>query len=156
RPVERDAIVLRYFENKTLQEVGAALGVEERAAQKRVARSLERLRALLSKRGVVLTTALTAGVMSAHSVQAAPIGVAASVTAVAAKSAAASSSTAAIIQEVLKVMAWAKAKAMIPIGVAAVLAVGTSAVVIETKTDWFQGGPAWADDPANWSTDGYR
>lgn len=36
---DRDAIVLRYFENKSLQEVGLALGVEERAAQKRVSRS---------------------------------------------------------------------------------------------------------------------
>ena len=32
RDGDRDAIVLRYFENKSLQEVGAALGVEERAA----------------------------------------------------------------------------------------------------------------------------
>ena len=34
---DRDAIVLRFFENKSLREVGLALGVEERAAQKRVA-----------------------------------------------------------------------------------------------------------------------
>src|SRR5579871_5190873 len=38
READRNAIVLRYFENKSLQQVGVALGVEERAAQKRVAR----------------------------------------------------------------------------------------------------------------------
>jgi len=41
RDKDRDAIVLRYFENKCLKEVGAALGIEERAAPKRVGRSLE-------------------------------------------------------------------------------------------------------------------
>ena len=43
RATDRDALVLRYFENKTLPQVGAALGVEERAAQKRVTRALEKL-----------------------------------------------------------------------------------------------------------------
>jgi len=41
---DRNAIVLRFFENRSLKEVGGALGVEERAAQKRVARGLEKLR----------------------------------------------------------------------------------------------------------------
>ena len=31
RQPDRDALVLRYFENKSLQEVGAALGLQERA-----------------------------------------------------------------------------------------------------------------------------
>jgi len=38
RDKERDRFLLRYFENKNLREVGAALGMEERAAQKRVTR----------------------------------------------------------------------------------------------------------------------
>src|SRR6185436_11854854 len=50
REKDRDAIVLRFFENKSLREVGAALGLEERTAQKRVARGLEKLRAYFSKR----------------------------------------------------------------------------------------------------------
>ncbi len=36
---DRDALVLRFFENKSLPEVGKALGVGERAAQKRVGRA---------------------------------------------------------------------------------------------------------------------
>ena len=34
RQTDRDAVVLRYFENKSLREVGGALGLQERAAQK--------------------------------------------------------------------------------------------------------------------------
>ena len=40
---DRDAIVLRFFENKSLGEVGAALGASEDAAKMRVNRALEKL-----------------------------------------------------------------------------------------------------------------
>src|SRR5262245_38599210 len=42
--LDRDAVILRYFENKSLQEVGAALGSSEDAAQKRLVRAVEKLR----------------------------------------------------------------------------------------------------------------
>src|ERR1035438_1641012 len=42
---DRAALVLRYFQNKTAREIAAALRMEEEAAQKRVARALEKLRA---------------------------------------------------------------------------------------------------------------
>src|ERR1019366_4761933 len=38
---DRSAILLRYFENKTLREVGKALGTSDDAAQKRVSRAVE-------------------------------------------------------------------------------------------------------------------
>src|ERR1017187_2617283 len=49
---DRNAIVLRFFENKNLSEVGAALGASEDAAKMRVNRALEKLRKIFSKRGV--------------------------------------------------------------------------------------------------------
>ena len=73
RDKDRDAIVLRFFENKSLQEVGAALGLEERAAQKRVARGLEKLRAIFAKRGVDSTATGIAETISANSIQVAPL-----------------------------------------------------------------------------------
>lgn len=73
RQTDRDALVLRYFENKSLKEVGAALGVQERAAQKRVNRGLEKLRVLFAKRGVALSTGAMAGAISANSAPAAPV-----------------------------------------------------------------------------------
>lgn len=57
RAKDRDAILLRYFQNKSLREVAECLGVEERAAQKRVSRSLEKLRGFFAKRGLTLTAA---------------------------------------------------------------------------------------------------
>ena len=41
---DRAALLLRFFENKSLREVGVALGVSDDTAQKRVTRALERLR----------------------------------------------------------------------------------------------------------------
>ncbi len=41
---DRNAVVLRFFENKNLDEVGAALGASEDAAKMRVNRALEKLR----------------------------------------------------------------------------------------------------------------
>ncbi len=94
RDKDRDAIVLRFFENKNLREVGAALGLEERAAQKRVARGLEKIRAFFATRGVDSTATGIAETISAHSVQAAPVALAKTISAVAvAKGAAASTST---------------------------------------------------------------
>ena len=43
RPAERDALVLRVTQGLTLAEVGAALGISEEAAKKRVQRALRRL-----------------------------------------------------------------------------------------------------------------
>ncbi|HEY1490958.1 MAG TPA: sigma-70 family RNA polymerase sigma factor, partial [Verrucomicrobiae bacterium] len=78
---DRNAIALRYFENKTAAEIARALAVSEDAAHKRVARAIEKLRKIFAKRGVVLSGAAIAGAVSAHSVQAAPAGLAAIVSA---------------------------------------------------------------------------
>jgi len=71
---DRSAVVLRYFENKTLMDVGTALGLSEDGARMRVNRALEQLRAIFAKRGVTLSTTLIAGRISANAVQAAPAG----------------------------------------------------------------------------------
>ena len=111
---ERHAIVLRFFDGKSMREVGAALGANENAAKKRVGRALEKLRNFFTKRGVSSTTILIGEAISAHSVQAAPAVLAKSVSAVAvAKGAAASASTLTLIKGALKIMAWTKAKTTI-------------------------------------------
>ncbi len=128
---DRHAVVLRFFDGKSLREVGAALGANEEAAKKRVSRALEKLRAFFARRGVSSTTAIIAGAISANSVQAAPVALAKSVTAIAvAKGAAASGSTLTLIQGALKIMAWTKAKTAIVVGVAMILAAGTTPVII--------------------------
>jgi RNA polymerase sigma factor (sigma-70 family) len=124
---DRDAVVLRYFENKSLSEIGSALGMEERAAQKRVQRALEKLRRHFTQRGVVSTTAIIADAVSAHSVQAAP----AAVTAVAiAKGAAAGSSTLTLIKGALKLMAWTKVKTAVIVAVATLAGLSVTTVAV--------------------------
>jgi uncharacterized protein (TIGR03435 family) len=131
-PTDRDALVLRYFENKSLREVGDALGLQERAAQKRVARGLEKLHAFFARRAIASTTAIIAGAVSAHSIQAAPVALTKSITAVAVtKGAAAGSSTLTLIKGALKIMAWTKAKTLVVAGAAVLFATGTTVVVVE-------------------------
>lgn len=76
---DRAAVLLRYFENKSLREVGAALGASENAAQKRLARAVEQLREFLARRGVTVGTGGLAITVSANAVQAAPVGLAAAI-----------------------------------------------------------------------------
>ena len=119
---DRNAIVLRFFENKSLQEVGAGLGASEDAAKIRVSRALEKLRKIFGKRGLTLSAMLIAGAVSAGSVQAAPVGLAVTVTAAAAKGAAISGSTLTLVKGALKIMAWTKAKTAVVTSTAMILA----------------------------------
>jgi RNA polymerase sigma factor (sigma-70 family) len=70
---DRTAILLRYFEKKSLSEVGTALGTGEDAAQKRVSRAVERLREFFSKRKVAVGASALVALLSANAVQAVPI-----------------------------------------------------------------------------------
>jgi RNA polymerase sigma factor (sigma-70 family) len=123
---DRHAVVLRFFDGKSMREVGAALGASEDAAKMRLNRAVEKLRGFFTKRGVVLPATVLTAAISANSVQAAPAVLAKTATTVAfAKGAAASGSTFALIKGALKVMAWTKAKIAAGVGVAVILATGT-------------------------------
>src|SRR6185295_12331249 len=76
---DRTAVLLRYFENKSLREVGQTLGTSDDAAQKRVSRAIERLREFFAKRGVTVGASGLGVVISANAVQAAPVGLAAAI-----------------------------------------------------------------------------
>jgi RNA polymerase sigma factor (sigma-70 family) len=77
KPTDRAALVLRYFQNKSLREVGQSLGVSEDGAQKRVSRATEQLKHFLSKRGVAVGSSGLALALTANAVQAAPVGLSA-------------------------------------------------------------------------------
>jgi RNA polymerase sigma factor (sigma-70 family) len=80
---DRSAILLRYFENKNLREVGESLKISDDAAQKRVSRAVERLREFFSKRNVTVGAGGLAVLISANAVQSAPVGLAATISAAA-------------------------------------------------------------------------
>jgi len=131
---DRNVVVLRFFENKTAAEVGAALKLTEAAAHKRVNRALDKLRKMFSKRGVTLSAAMIAGTVAANSVQAAPAGLAATVTAAAASGASISATITTLVKGTMKTMTWLKLKFAIGVGVVALLAGGAATVAV-SQTD---------------------
>jgi RNA polymerase sigma factor (sigma-70 family) len=129
---DHNAIVLRFFEGKSFGDVSRALGTSEDAAKKRVRRAVEKLRAFFDKRRLTLSTGVIARAISANSVQAAPIGLAASVKAAAAHGTNVATWTLILTETTLKIMAWTKLKTAVVVGVAAILAVGTATVATRT------------------------
>jgi RNA polymerase sigma factor (sigma-70 family) len=121
KETDREAILLRYFENRPLAEVGAKLGLRENTARMRVERALEKLRALLAKRGIATTSALVETI-SAHAVQLAPTNIAAALAT--ASITAAGTGTWAL----LKIMTATKLKLSF---VTLVIAAGTTAFVVQ-------------------------
>ena len=83
KPDDREAVVLRFFAQRSFAEIGTALRITEEAARKRVDRALEKLQATLSLRGITSTvtalgTALTAaGITSAPATLVGPVAAAA-------------------------------------------------------------------------------
>lgn len=122
---DRTAILLRYFENKSLREVGEAVGASEDTAQKRVSRAVERLREFFSARKVAVVGASgLAAMISANAIQAAPSGLTATIaTGAVAASAIISTSTAIAITKTIamtttqKIIIAAVAAGAIVIGV---------------------------------------
>ena len=120
--VERDVLLWRYFEQRTAEQIGERLGLTSEAAQKRVARALDRLRGILAQRGLSAPTANLAALISTHAVQSAPVGLAAS--AIAAATAASTTLPAATTLQIL--MASTKAK----LSVAALLAASVTTPMV--------------------------
>jgi RNA polymerase sigma factor (sigma-70 family) len=81
---DRDALLLRYFERKSAREMAQTLGMSEDAAQKRVSRAVERLRECFAQRGIRIGANGIVVVISAHAVQAAPVGLVATISTAAA------------------------------------------------------------------------
>lgn len=69
---DRMAVLLRYFDNMSLREVGQKLGTSDDTARKRVNRAVERLRDVLAKKGVTVGAVGLAGAISTNAVKAAP------------------------------------------------------------------------------------
>jgi|GEM_PF-1230630 len=127
---DRDALFLRYLEEKPLREVGDTLGLTEDAARKRVTRALDKLRRILSRRGTNISIGvLTAGLgAEAGAASTAVAGSSAALTASIVSSglsvANGTAVTSALLTEVIAAMKWAKIKW------GAALAVGTVSVAL--------------------------
>lgn len=77
---DRDVLLLRYFERKSAREMAEMLGISAEAAQKRVNRAVDRLRECFASRGVAVGASGLVVLISTNAVQAAPVGLAVTVT----------------------------------------------------------------------------
>ena len=118
---DRNALLLRFFEQRPMRDVGASLGLSEEAARKRVARALKKLRRILSRRGTEVSTgALIAGLTHEGSTAAAEIGRATKIAAVALADLAAGAGVAAVgsalLADALAAWRWAQIKTVLGVG----------------------------------------
>jgi len=124
KETDREAILLRYFENQPFIQVGAKLGLNENAARMRVERALEKLRDIFTRRGITTATAL-ASVISANAIQIAPANLAAMLTTTSIAAAGTGTFT------LLKIMSMTKLKLAFN---ALVVAGAATAIVIQHQT----------------------
>jgi RNA polymerase sigma factor (sigma-70 family) len=76
---DRHAILLRFFEQRDFRSVGEAMGTKEDAARMRVGRALDKLHALLVRRGISISITGLGAVLATETIAAAPVGLAASI-----------------------------------------------------------------------------
>jgi RNA polymerase sigma factor (sigma-70 family) len=125
KEIDREAILLRYFENRQFAEVGSKLGLNENTARMRVERALEKLRAIFIKRGITTAAAL-ASVISANAVQIAPVSLVTTLTTASIATAGTGTFT------LLKIMTMAKLK----LGISALVVAGAAtALVVQHQTE---------------------
>jgi RNA polymerase sigma factor (sigma-70 family) len=128
---ERDAVLLRFMQGKSHEAVGAAMGISEDAARKRVARGIDRLRNFLQSRGVVVPVAGLAALLTANAVQAAPMTLTAAISGSAIAGAAGTGAGAGIAKGTVATMTWIKAKIAAIWIVGVVVAGSTGAVAVQ-------------------------
>jgi len=108
---DREAVVLRFLEQRSFAEVALALSTTEAAAKMRVGRALNRLRSGLAQCGIALPPAALLAALVTHGATAAPTTLVASVTACAlANPAAVESSISGLAKGALMLMTWNKVK----------------------------------------------
>lgn len=114
---DRFAVLQRFFQQKTLCEVGETLGVSEEAAKMRVTRAIEKLRRFFATKGAVCPTATLLTLLTERTVHAAPVGLAKLVGVAAASKAAAVGTSVPALLKLFDFMANVKLKTVAVAGV---------------------------------------
>ena len=70
---DRHAVQLRFYEGKSLAQVGEILSISEEAAKKRVARAVDKLRSYFSREGVKVSTGVLLTALAVPAAQGAPL-----------------------------------------------------------------------------------
>jgi hypothetical protein len=128
---DHSALVMRFFERRSFKELGTTLSTSEAGAKMRVNRALEKLRRFFGKRGLTFSATVIAGGLMANGVQAAPLGLATSVTVAAVKGSTVTVSTITLVKSTLKYMTWMKIKSAAVISGIAIATIGTVTVTVQ-------------------------
>ena len=129
---DRDTLVLRYLEDRNLREVGDEFGISEDAARMRANRALEKLRTVLSRKGVTVTSVLLGTALVSSTSSAAPAGLVTAITTTAIGGTILTTAT-------ITTMNWINAKAATAIIGAAVVAGTGTYFVKETEANRLRG-----------------
>jgi RNA polymerase sigma factor (sigma-70 family) len=121
KEADREAVVLRFLEERPLSEVGARLGLSENAARMRVDRALEKLRGLLGRRGITSTTSGLAAALAIGVLTPAPAALAAAIASTALASGAAAGSITLTLTKLMSItqVKIGLASALVVVGIAA-------------------------------------
>lgn len=135
RETDRKAVLLRFYEHKTFDEIAAILGTAEEAARKRVSRAVEKLRGYFGVSTRTLpATMLTYYLYCKLSAQA-PAGLAEQVAAAVPPATAAVGTSSAIADQVVQHISFVQAKWVAgSIAAAAAFCIATGAVVFTALT----------------------
>jgi RNA polymerase sigma factor (sigma-70 family) len=133
RSSDRQAVLLRFYEQKTFPEIGTTLLISEEAARKRVSRAIEQLRGLFARKGVTMGATTLAAAMAAN--VAGTAGAAGLSFAVGSTLAVQSGTTAAIVKGASTMMFWAALKpaAMVLAAIVFTTAVGTTVMQLQAR-----------------------
>jgi RNA polymerase sigma factor (sigma-70 family) len=123
---DRNALLLRFFENRSLAEVGEALGLAEDAARKRVRRSLDKLHALLVQHGSRMEPEALSPLLTRRGAPSLPSTFASGIVAMALHPGTTPSSSTAVTlaDQVARNLAWTRWKVWLLSGTAAILTTG--------------------------------
>lgn len=152
--MDRDAVMLRYFQDESYVSIASKLGMNEEAARKRVDRALEKLRGMLARKGAVVSAAAIAAGASANAsaaVSPALFGKIIASAAMGGTSATAAGLGISIAKGVIHMMTWTKATMLASIVGASVIgfggAVGVTYLLAQSNVPPIPStAPAAADD----------
>lgn len=119
--IDRDAIVMRFFQRKPLREVGEALGVSEEAAKKRVGRAVEKLRERLKQHSGSLTGTALATLLATSPAEAVPASLAPTIQAAVVGVASSSEAVSPLVEGAARDWIWLRCRSWVPWAVASVL-----------------------------------
>lgn len=135
---DRDAVVLRYFEQRSFKEIAGLTAATEDGAQKRVTRAVEKLRVHFQRRGLVLSSAAILTTITANAVQAAPAHLTTTIVAAVTSGTALTGSVAVLVKIGLAAFKSARLKA---------IGLGSGVAVFFLPLIWFVAAKFLSEDP---------